>query len=331
MKDLLYTFEKDLDYHKYFKQENICFLDIETTGFSRNKNIIYLIGIQYYNQSINNWSIRQLFAESINEEKEILLKFIELLSDFDKIITFNGDAFDLPFINSRLEILDIPYVLDKARSFDLYKIIKNNNAFLGLNSLKLESLEEYLGLYRKDLYSGKDCIGFYFDYINSLNKESLEKIIQHNYDDLYYMIDILKILDIIKDKKSFYIPHNGENLNIFIESIKILDDKLIACGIFPNPLDNEIIHYDMNFFFSLDINKRFKLSIDCSLGLISPTEKGYYIDKKNLVLAMDIIDNTRHNLPSRFLLLKVENDYCIENIKNLIKVISKEILRQYLV
>lgn len=329
MKDLLDTFNKELNYNKYFNQDIVCFLDIETTGFSRKKNFIYLIGIQYYSQSTKNWSIRQLFAENINEEKDILLEFIKLISNYKKIITYNGDRFDIPFINSRLLLLGIPYLINKDLSLDIYKVVKENNIFLSLNSLKLKSLEESLGLYREDLYSGKDCINFYYDYIKSHNDDSFNKIIQHNYEDLYYMIDILKIFDIIKEIKSFSFNYNEIIFSITINSIELSGEQLMVLGQLSDSLDNEIIHYDKDFNFSLKKTREFKFSIDCSLGLVSHTEKAYYIDKNNLVLPIDIPDNTKYNLSNRFLLLKVEKTFCIENIKNLTRAILNQTLKQY--
>lgn len=329
MKDLIYTFKRDFDYYKYFNDSNICFVDIETTGFSRSKNFVYLIGLLNYDKKKDIWTLRQLFADSRKEERDILLEFNRLISNYDKIITYNGDGFDIPFINERLKFLDIPYTLSVDKSLDLYKIVKENNPLLGLDSLKLKSLEEYLGLYRDDLYNGKDCIGFYFDYIKSGNEESFNRIIQHNYDDLYYMIDILKIFDIIDEIKSFEINYRGNSFGIIIDNLFIDEEQLIVSGDLSDSLGVEFIHYDKEFNFSIKNDNRFEFSIDCSLGLVSPDEKAYYVDKKNLVLSNDIIDNTKYDLSDRILLLKVKRIYCIENIKTLIKSLVDEALVQY--
>ncbi len=69
----------------------ICFFDIETTGFSRNYNIVCLIGAVYFRK--RNYRI----IYSGVDEAYILSAFNDFLKDFHTLIHFNGDAFDIPF------------------------------------------------------------------------------------------------------------------------------------------------------------------------------------------------------------------------------------------
>src|SRR5699024_11900087 len=82
-------------------EKNVCFFDIETTGFNRNKEIIYLIGILYYDKKDKNWNIIQLFADELKDEIEVLEKAYRILSTFDLIINYNGNTFDIPFMNHK--------------------------------------------------------------------------------------------------------------------------------------------------------------------------------------------------------------------------------------
>ena len=65
-------------------------LDIETTGFSRDKCSIILIGIII--KTNNNLISTQIFCESLYEEKEMLLHLKDTLSSLDEffLITYNG-------------------------------------------------------------------------------------------------------------------------------------------------------------------------------------------------------------------------------------------------
>jgi len=310
---------REINYAKYFNDNKVCFIDIETTGLSRNYNSIYLIGILHFTGIKNKWNLTQLFAESIKEEKDVLLYFIKLIKDYDKIVTYNGESFDIPFINQRLQNLDLSYVISNDKSLDLYRKVKDNRYYLNIENLKLKSLEKYLGLYREDIYSGKDCIQFYLDYVKTNDITLKEKVLQHNYDDLYYMTDVLRILDIIKDKKSFSIDYDDNYIDLLIDSVNILGDQIIIKGKVEENKIIKLIHYDNNYKISFDNCYQFEVAIEYSVGLVSPTEKGFFIDKNKLALSSNIIDSTSYNLPNNMLLLNVEKEYCIENIKMLIQ------------
>ena len=90
---------------------------------------------------------------------------------------------------------------------------------MGLESFRLEDVEEYLGIYRSDQYSGRECIKVYLDYIVSKDPSLKERILLHNYEDLYYLLDVISILDEIEDLKSFKIYHMEETIKFNIEQI----------------------------------------------------------------------------------------------------------------
>ncbi len=328
MKEIEVKFIRDFDYDIFFDKTNICFIDIETTGFNRSKNLIYLIGILSFSRNNRKWCLKQFFAENLNEEKEILLRVSEILPHFDKIITFNGDAFDIPYINYRLSLAKIPYEIDINKSLDIYKIVKENKQYLELDSLKLKSLEQYLGLFREDIYTGKDCIGFYYKYIKSKDKSLFNNILQHNYDDLYYMIDIIKIFDIIYDKKSVMINYKENEIKLLIETMDFIGDQLHIKGNILSDINLQLFHYDSEFNYTLN-QKDFEFIIDCYPGLVSPTERGYYVNQNNLVLSNLIIDSTKYKLPREIILLKVENKLCVENIKSIMKAVISDSIKQY--
>ncbi|MBP3544608.1 MAG: ribonuclease H-like domain-containing protein [Lachnospiraceae bacterium] len=79
---------------------HVVFFDIETTGFSGQSSLIYLIGCIYYKD--NSWQLRQWFLDDVNTEKELLLSFFDFIGSYTWLIHFNGAAFDIPFIEKRL-------------------------------------------------------------------------------------------------------------------------------------------------------------------------------------------------------------------------------------
>ena len=79
---------------------DILFLDIETTGFLTGSSSIYLIGCAYYEDG--NWKLRQWFAQTPDEESEILSAFLAFAEPYSYLIHYNGNTFDLPFSISAL-------------------------------------------------------------------------------------------------------------------------------------------------------------------------------------------------------------------------------------
>ena len=306
------SFTKDIEYEKYFNGQAVCFLDIETTGFSRKYNMIYLIGLVFYNENKNMWESRQLFAHDKGAEKEILLELIEFVKDFDLIITYNGDSFDIPFINSRLKLYNIDFNLFSVENFDIYKLIKENKIYLEFENYKLKTVEQNLNIFRDDIYSGGQCIRFYKDYIKTKETHLLDKCLNHNYDDLFYLIDIIKIKDIIDDKKSI----DSLNGRIMIDNIEVIGEAFKVDGYFYNYNNIKIIDFDN--LYNIDIkDDKFKIEFNYSIGLVSPEEKGLFIDKNKFALDIPSL-NANYIIPDRFVLLQVEKRLFIENIKNII-------------
>ncbi|MFC1584671.1 ribonuclease H-like domain-containing protein [Fibrobacterota bacterium] len=77
--------------------EKLCFLDIETCGFSGNP--LFLIGICYLKRE--ELILDQFFARDYDEESNVLTSFWKLFKKFHTLVTFNGKSFDWPFIEER--------------------------------------------------------------------------------------------------------------------------------------------------------------------------------------------------------------------------------------
>lgn len=318
LKIIVSEFQNGININKYFEDNDVCFVDIETTGLSRKYNSIYLVGLLYYNDEVNLWVLKQLFAESLNEEKDLLEVLIELVHDTKNIITYNGESFDIPFINARLQHWNINFDISLENSFDLYRVVRSYKYLLNLDNLKLKTLERSLGIYRDDIYSGRDCIDFYYDYIKTGNMELKERVLKHNYDDLYYMPYTMKVLDIIDEERSVSISSLNHQLTLYIDEMKIHGDHFIVNGTVNNKENHNLIHYHDNYKVVLG-NNTFEIFLEHSIGLVSPIEKGYYLDKTKVDVLLEIKDSTTFSLPDNILLLKVEKDYCMENIKEVIK------------
>ncbi len=324
MEVIINKIEHSLELENYIKG-NSCFLDIETTGLSRNRNMIYLIGILFFNKKDNKWILKQYFANSIDQELNLLNTFIDDISLFDNIINYNGDSFDLPFINHRLKLLGSNKSIDMDKSFDLYRIIRQNKIFLDLENLKLKTIEEYLGFYREDLYTGFQCISFYKNYIKSKDANLKSKVLKHNHDDLVYMLDVITILDVLNSKKSINIKNSDETHRFIIDNLSLEKNLLKFNGSIEPYIPFDIKIYQMNYNIITTNRNHFDFQLNISRGFIEEGIIASYIDLHQFdFLDISCSYSKLYSIPSNIFLISVDSNLILNNIKllfsNLIKI-----------
>lgn len=176
------------------KPEEVLFLDIETTGFTAKSSNLYLIGCVYFKDE--EWHTIQWLAENYDEEVHVLHAFLEFCLNYTFLIHFNGNRFDIPYLQQKCDMYEIPFLFEIYKGIDLYKRIKPYKNFLKLDDCKQKTLEKFLGINREDQYNGGELINQYHDYVCSRNEELLQNILLHNQEDLEGMLDLLSILAI---------------------------------------------------------------------------------------------------------------------------------------
>ncbi len=172
--------------------EDILFLDIETTGLSPKNSTIYLIGCAYYKNG--TWNLKQFFADRRGDEEDIVRAFILFAKDYKVLMHFNGNRFDIPFIQFKCDRFHIENVLDKLESIDIYKRIAPYKNLLGIPDCKQKTVELFLGIDRKDIYSGGELIKVYKDFLIDPDEEKYEVLLLHNADDVRGMFSLLPAL-----------------------------------------------------------------------------------------------------------------------------------------
>ena len=188
----LENFTLDYPLERIAPLDKLLFIDIETTGFTAKNSSLYLIGTAFYDSG--QWNIRQWFAESYGDEQAILDDFFCFASDYTHLIHFNGNNFDLPYLLQKCEAYKLPYNFDSFEGIDIYKRISPYKFFLHTPNCKQKTLEELLGIDREDIYSGKDLIGLYREYVKEPDEEVYRYLLLHNSDDMKGMLRILPLL-----------------------------------------------------------------------------------------------------------------------------------------
>lgn len=178
--------------HKY-NMMDMAYFDIETTGFDKEEDIIMLISIGWFVDE-NTFHIKQYYADSKNEEKDVLKKFKKDIALYKKWCSYNGKAFDEPFIKRRMIKNDIDDFVLPEEHIDLYRLIRPYYKQLGLKRCNLKSVEKYIGIDRLDKIDGGVSVELYKRYLKNKDKDLRKTIMLHNYEDVLNLPKIFKVV-----------------------------------------------------------------------------------------------------------------------------------------
>lgn len=264
---------------------NFCFIDIETTGLSRKFHKIALIGYLY--EENNQLIIKQLLAEGIGDELLLLATFFEDLKGLSAIISYNGKAFDIPFIMARAEELSLSCGLDNFFHVDLLAYVKKYHRFFPLDNFKLKTVEGFLGLARQDAISGGESVQLYREYLKTKSAELEEKILLHNFEDILNLPKLLKIFDYLplKDysfKSTVCLFENHPPLDFYYNpyDFTISEAKLRLNGKVQRlERERDELHYHPGFYFKWIPRKGyFEFEVALKVGTLPSKQKYYYLD-----------------------------------------------------
>lgn len=180
--------------------EDFLFFDIETTGLSADISSLYLIGCLYYREG--SFHMIQWFADSYDSETDLLEAFFAKLKEFKVLLHYNGQGFDIPYLQKKVLQYQLPHSFDGIESIDLYREIRPFKKVLQLPNLKQKTIEEFLYLSREDEYTGKELIPIYGEYMKKKfsheeNAQEQKLLLLHNDEDLKGMISLLALCDYI--------------------------------------------------------------------------------------------------------------------------------------
>lgn len=205
-----------ITYKKLYYPENLnkdeIILDIETTGLDSQSDQLVLLGFICYEG--DNCYIIQYFAEDNDEEKRLLDIYLKMV-DGKKIITYNGDKFDIPFLNMRLDKHNMLAIFPET--FDIYKLISKHRKYFVFESMKLMDIEKNIGIFRSDPSRYK-VISKLTEDIKKRDKP--KPIMIHNENDIIATERLSNIGDYFNKELSI----NTNNSNITLRSVFINND-----------------------------------------------------------------------------------------------------------
>jgi len=168
------------------RPEEVVFLDIETLGLYTEP--VILIGLARLGDG--EITVRHLVVRAIPEELPVLCLLEEELRGAKALVTYNGRAFDVNFIEARLRYYGLPGRLNYP-NFDLLPYARRQFREF-LPDCRLETVEKILSVERAIDIPSALVPEFYLDYLRERNVGPLVAIIEHNRQDLLSLALLLR-------------------------------------------------------------------------------------------------------------------------------------------
>lgn len=160
--------------------EDYVFFDIETMGLFSRPIILFGIGSLEHGELV----VRQYLLRDICEEPAALMAALDHLSSgCPALVTFNGRAFDAPYLSDRL----VYYGMDGFSGIPHFDVLHFSRRHWKdqFPSLRLGTLEkEILGVRRTDDVPGQMVPEFYEIFLRTGNCGPLVPIVEHNRQDV---------------------------------------------------------------------------------------------------------------------------------------------------
>jgi hypothetical protein len=171
---------------------SLAFIDTETTGLVGGAGTLaFLVGVGWFEADAERFVLRQYFLRQPDEEAAMLSMLLRDLAPRAGWVTFNGKAFDLPILESRL-------IQNRQRSpfaqrphLDL--LFPARWLYRGrLASCSLGSLEQnVLGVPRTDEdVPGELIPDMYVHYLRTGDAHDMRRVIYHNAMDIFSMVTL---------------------------------------------------------------------------------------------------------------------------------------------
>jgi uncharacterized protein len=145
------------------------YLDIETTGLSPQQSEITVVGI--YITGRDKEQFLQFVSPDINGDA-----ILESMAGVEKLYTYNGRRFDLPFIHVR-------HGVNLETCFDHYDLMNRCwecNLYGGL-----KAVERSLGIGRQiKEVNGLEAVRLWWQYVNNYDREALKTLLEYNKEDV---------------------------------------------------------------------------------------------------------------------------------------------------
>lgn len=176
-----------LEISDFYDQKDFAILDIETMGLS-NQPII-LLGVGFPTEQ--SLDVHQFLLKDVDQEVAALQAFSKLIEDRKVLLTYNGKAFDLPYIKRRLNFYGLPPQFDFVH-LDLLHFSRRAWGDTLVNC-RLNKIERQILEFHRSLDIPSALVPeFYQTYRETKNPGPLVPILEHNKQDLLTLLKLFQ-------------------------------------------------------------------------------------------------------------------------------------------
>jgi len=165
--------------------ERALYLDTETTGLSGGTGTVaFLVGLAFF--SGDKLVVEQVLVRNLGEEAPMLERVLQRLREASSIVTFNGKAFDMPLLRTRLlmsrldEAPDLPHL-------DLLHVARRLHKPRGVECRLVSIERDVLGFERQDDTPSGEVSACYLHFLRTGEARPLLGVIEHNTWDVLTM------------------------------------------------------------------------------------------------------------------------------------------------
>ncbi|MDO5689238.1 MAG: ribonuclease H-like domain-containing protein [Tissierellia bacterium] len=295
-------------------QPNDIVLDIETTGLYANRHQITVLS---FIRAIDDasYQLEQYLAESVSEEREILIYLQDILMEDARLITYNGVRFDLPFINTRAHHHRLAGV-EAMSHLDLYLYLRTFGKLVNRPSMGQKALEIEMGIQRPFEMDGADAVEAYQRFKDYKDRQSADLLLEYNSYDVVYLEQLLSLHRDIEEKRSVEAVLSAGDFSARINSIlRNRDVFMIHFEISSNPYEIEVNLAKDNYQLKLS-EESGSLSIVTKSGYISPGVMGSVFAVEGL--GEPLIDASSFDIMPGYLVIARDKELVLNNIKQVL-------------
>ncbi len=275
--DTLISYDKFQKKYKNISLENAIFFDIETTGFSSKNTKLYMIGCLYVNKETNTFHTIQWFLDDYKDEASLILSFIDFSKSYTTLIHYNGQGFDIPYMEDKCKKYNIIFSFSRFEHIDLYKHAARIKNIFKTENLKQKTMEKFFDLNREDIFSGGDLISVYSEYMSTKDERAIEFLLLHNFEDI---VGMLTLLDIISYTYIFDEEYTLKKLSIedYVTRDELPRKDIIIELKLSTPVPKRV-SYGSNELYMTAFDEKLKIKIEVyteELKFFYPNYKDYY-------------------------------------------------------